>query len=155
MTAHLVDRLPAALAPEQLGQRQRDTVLLSWEKRRWTRGRLFSAAGRELLIALPSGTVLKPGTLLALTEDWYVEVEGAPEELWALEPRDGRAALMLAYEIGNHHLPLALAQDRLLVPCSAAPAHTLERLARNLAASLGKVTAVFDPWSAGLGASHG
>ena len=47
--------------PAALGVRSRDTLRLTWEERRWTRKRVTTTGGREVALALPTGSVLEPG----------------------------------------------------------------------------------------------
>jgi urease accessory protein UreE len=62
--------------PWDLRAKERDRLHLTWEKRRWTRKRLITARGREIALALPTGSVLQPGEILAVEADWYLVVEG-------------------------------------------------------------------------------
>jgi urease accessory protein UreE len=72
--------------PAALTGRERDTLSLTWEERRWTRKRVVTARGRELALALPTGSVLEPRNVITLTDAWYVEVEGRPEAVLAAFP---------------------------------------------------------------------
>jgi urease accessory protein len=132
--------LPPA-ARTGLGPKHRDTLHLSWEERRWTRRRVRSTAGREVALALPTGSLLRPGDLLAIGEDWYLEVEGRPEPVLRVRPRDRAEAVRVAFDVGNRHFPLALAGELLLVPEDTAMVQLLERLG----VPWERGEAVFDP----------
>jgi urease accessory protein len=129
MGAPLVVTTPPAPAGEvELAGRERDVLSLTAEERRWTRRRVRTRAGRELALALPTGTRLEPGDLLHLESTWYVAVEAAPEPVLAVTPRSREEALRVAFEVGNRHFALALDGDRLLVPDDPAMTRLLERL---------------------------
>jgi urease accessory protein len=107
---------------------ERDTLRLTWEARRWTRKKLQTSAGREVALALPTGTVLALGAVLCVEPGWYLVVEGEPEPVIAVRPRDRHEALRVAFEVGNRHFSLAEDGDALLVPDDTAMTHLLDRL---------------------------
>ena len=141
----LVDHLPEPPAPDRLAGRERDALRARWEERRWTRRRARTTKGRELALALPTGSVLEPGRVLALGEDFYVEVEAHPEPVLAVRPKDAREAIRVAFEVGNRHFSLALDGERLLVPDDTAMRQLLDRLGIAFEAA----EAVFTPIGAG------
>jgi urease accessory protein len=126
--------LPVVTAPRldardcQLAGRERDVLCLTAEERRWGRRRVRTRAGRELALALPTGTTLEPGAILHVDATWYVAVEAAPELILAVAPRSREEALRIAFEVGNRHFTLALDGERLLVPDDPAMARLLTRL---------------------------
>ncbi|HTO12720.1 MAG TPA: urease accessory protein UreE [Candidatus Binatia bacterium] len=133
---------PAAL----LARRERDVLVLTAEERRWGRRRAITRGGRELALALPTGSVLAPGDVLHVDDDWYVEVEAAEEPVLAVTPGSREEALRLAFEVGNRHFTLAVDGARLLVPDDPA----MEALLRRLGAAFERTRAVFAP----LGHGH-
>ena len=145
----MVERIPDAVALEQLAGREPDPVVMTWEQRRWTRGRLTTSGGRELCIALETGTVLQPGSVLCLGQDWYAVVEAAQEPTLAITPCNSTQALRVAYEVGNRHFPLAIEGGDLLVPDDPAMLQLLERLG----VPWERRKAVFAPL--GIGRRHG
>ena len=126
--------------------KERDTLRLTWEERRWGRRRLTTVKGREVALALPTGSVLRAGQILAVEPEWYLEVESAPEPVIAVFPRDHAEALRLAFEVGNRHFSLALEPDALLVPDDPA----MEQLLTRLGAKWERRTVIFNP----IGAAH-
>ena len=126
--------------------KERDTLRLTWEERRWGRRRLTTVKGREVALALPTGSVLRAGQILAVEPEWYLEVESAPEPVIAVFPRAPAEALRLAFEVGNRHFSLALEPDALLVPDDPA----MEQLLTRLGAKWERRTAIFNP----IGAAH-
>ena len=124
----LITAPPAPVAPEALLGKTRDTLCLSWEQRRWTRKRIVSSGGREVALALPTGSVLRAGDILAVEAGWYLAVEARPEPVLAAFPRGRAEALRVAFEVGNRHFSLAVEDDVLLVPDDTAMVHLLGRL---------------------------
>jgi urease accessory protein len=124
----VIERVLHDIGDGALAGRERDTLRLTWEGRRWTRKKLQTSAGREVALALPTGTVLALGAVLCVETDWYLAVEGQPERVIAIQPRDHHEALRVAFEVGNRHFSIAEEGDDLLVPDDTAMTQVLERL---------------------------
>ncbi len=107
---------------------ERDVLVLTAEERRWGRRRVVTRAGRELALALPTGSVLRPGDVLHVAEGWYVVVEAAAEPVLVVRPRSREEELRVAFEVGNRHFTLAVDGERLLVPDDVAMEQLLGRL---------------------------
>jgi urease accessory protein len=142
---HLIEQLPAPQASATLAGLQRDTIVMTSEERRWCRRRATTAGGREIALALPTGTTLDPGAIIAIGPGWYLEVEAAPESVLAMRPHDRDEAIRVAFEVGNHHFPLALDGDELLVPDDTA----MEQLLTRLGVAWTRRLAVFKPIARG------
>jgi urease accessory protein len=123
----LIDTILSA-ASTALSGKERDTLRLTSEGRRWGRRRVLTTAGREIALALPTGTVLAIGSVLWIDADWYLEVEAAPEPVIAIVPRTPLEGLRIAFEVGNRHFSVAVDGERLLVPDDTAMAQLLDRL---------------------------
>jgi urease accessory protein len=119
---------PERVDPAALAGKERDSVCLTWEERRWTRKRAVTAAGRMVALALPTGSVLRHGDILAVQPDWYLAVEARPEPVLAAFPRDRAEAIRLAFDVGNRHFSLALDGEAMLVPDDVAMEQLLTRL---------------------------
>ena len=141
VTAVLITERLARPAEVALAGRQRDELVLTAEERRWGRRRAVTARGRELALALPTGSVLAPGEVLHVAEDWYVVVEAAQEAVLAVSPRSREESLRLAFEVGNRHFTLAVEGALLLVPDDPA----MESLLRRLGVAFERTRAVFTP----------
>jgi urease accessory protein len=135
-----------SLAAEDIRGKEEDTLALPWEQRRWIRGRFTTTKGREVALALPTGTPLVPGTIILVEKDWYLRIEAVPEPLIAVAPENSQDAIRLAFEIGNRHFPLALEGSTLLVPDDPAMAQLFDRLS----ASWSRREAIFSPLGVGL-----
>jgi urease accessory protein len=119
---------PRTVEAAALAGKARDTLRLAWEERRWTRKRVTTTGGREVALALPTGSVLEPGEILAVEHDWYLAVEGRPEPVLAIFPQSHEDALRIAFDVGNRHVTLAIDGDALVVPDEPAMTHLVARL---------------------------
>jgi len=144
----VIEQLPEAFDAKAMAGRERDTIVMTFEERRWIRRRTNTAKGRAIALALPTGTRLNPGAVIAVEPDWYLQVQAAPEPVLAIYPPDHETAIRVAFEVGNHHFPLAVDGARLLVPDDTAMVQLLTRLD----ASWERCQAAFDP--IGRGHSH-
>jgi urease accessory protein len=68
--------------------------------------------GSEIALALPTGTRLQAGDLLAAPEGW-IAVDLALEDVLLILPRSLQETAFVAYQIGNRHLPLEIAEHGL------------------------------------------
>ena len=59
---------------------------------------------------------------------WYLVVEGRPEPVLAVFPRDRAEAIRIAFDVGNRHFSLALEGETILVPDDTAMEQLLTRL---------------------------
>lgn len=150
MSVTLIEQTVSGVAAASLAGKERDLLVATWEERRWVRRRAKTAGGREVALALSTGSVLHPGALLFVGPDWYLEVEAAPEPLIAAFPRDHHEALRTAFEVGNRHFSLAIDGDRLLVPDDTA----MEQLLSRLGVRWERTEAVFTPVGAGHRHEH-
>ena len=128
----VISGAPARLDASSLAGLERDTLSLTWEERRWTRKRVRTTAGREVALALPTGSLLRP------------VVEGRPEPVLAIYPRDREEAIRIAFDVGNRHFSLALEGERILVPDDTA----MEQLVTRLGVAWKREETVYDPLGA-------
>jgi urease accessory protein len=141
----IITAAPGPFEPAALAGRARDSLRLTWEERRWTRRKTVSTGGREVALALPTGTVLEEGDVLAVEPDWYLVVEARPEPVLALYPESYEAAVRIAFDVGNRHCSLAADGDALLVQHDTA----MEHLAARLGVRWERREAVFSPLDRG------
>jgi urease accessory protein len=136
--------------PAQLEGLQRDSLVLTAEERRWGRRRVKTEHGRELVLALPTGSVLEAGRVLHVGTDYYVVIEAAVEPVLSISPRSRDEMVRVAFEVGNRHFTLAIDGDRLLVPDDIA----MEQLLSRLGVPWTRDRAVFVPIGAGHRHDH-
>ena len=135
---------------EQLARLQRDALVLTAEERRWGRRRVKTEKGRELVLALPTGSVLEPEHVLYVGPDYYVVIEAAVEGVLTISPRSRDEMVRVAFEVGNRHFTVAIDGDRLLVPDDIA----MEQLVSRLGVPWKRDRAVFSPIGAGHRHDH-
>ncbi len=141
----IITRARLEVDPSVLAGRERDTLRLTWEERRWTRKRVVTTGGREIALALPTGSVLRAGDVIAAEADWYLSVEARPEPVLAVFPRSREEAIRVAFDVGNRHFSLAIDSDALLVPDDTA----MEQLLAHLGVRWERREAVYDPIGGG------
>ncbi|HDY72137.1 MAG TPA: hypothetical protein ENH50_10790 [Nitrospirae bacterium] len=95
---------------------ERDTVVLNREDRRRYRQRIRTTKGIEIGIALPTGTLMQDGDVLYLDNDRYIVVEAEKEDMIVIFPENTIRSAMVAYEIGNRHLPISLKGGNIVTP---------------------------------------
>ncbi len=71
--------------------------------RRRVRRRIIASDGLEFGLALPTGTVLEPGTILHANEARAYVVTAALEEVVLIQARDWNEGARTAHQIGNLH----------------------------------------------------
>src|SRR2546425_5145037 len=99
-----------------LSRRERDSLVLTAEERRWGRRRVTTQAGRTLALALPTGSMLTPGDILHVAADWYVVIEAAPEAVLAGGARSRGQGPPLPLPGGQRHFTPPLDRARPLLP---------------------------------------
>ena len=81
-------------------------------------------AGREVALALPTGSVLEPGAILRWRRTGTWRWRPRPEAVLAASRRAATEALRMAFDVGNRHFTLAVEDGALLVPDDPAMAHS-------------------------------
>jgi urease accessory protein len=137
----IIDRLPGPVNQGDLLGKEEDKLVLGWEQRRWMRGRFTTERGRKIGVALPTGTMIAPGSILHVGEDWYLKMEAAIEPVLEIVPSDSAEAVKIAFEVGNRHFPLALDENKILLVEDKAMVRLMERLG----VPFRRRRAVFDP----------
>jgi urease accessory protein len=137
----IIDRLQPLENGRDLRAKEEDKLVLTWEQRRWMRGRFTTERGRKIAIALPTGTTLVPGAILYVGADWYLKIEAAIEAVLEIFPSNYNEAVKIAFEVGNRHFPLALEENKILVPDDKVMVRLMERLG----APWERRQAIFDP----------
>src|SRR5579875_3021042 len=101
-------------------------------------------------LGLPTGTKLKPGEIIVLGPDYFIEIEAALEKVIVVDVPEREMALRVAYEVGNRHFPLASNATEILVPDDPAMRNLMERLGMTLRVELRP----FDPITTGKLQGH-
>lgn len=90
-----------------------DTLTLPFELRQKSRLVATLASGRQILLSLPRGNVLRHGALLMTNEGSVVQVRSAVEVLSLVSSDSAEALARAAYHLGNRHVALQIGDGRL------------------------------------------
>ena len=127
-----------------------DCVALDAHERHRRRIVLTGERGMTFLLDLPHATALRDGDGLVLDDGAMVRVNGRPESLVEIAAANGRELARLAWHIGNRHIDVQIAGDRLRIRRD----HVIEDMLRGLGARLTPIEAPFDPESGAYGHHH-
>ncbi|MGL5448409.1 MAG: urease accessory protein UreE, partial [Rhabdaerophilum sp.] len=97
--------------------------------------------GLNFLLDLPEAVALRTGDALKLEDGRIVEVIGAAESLAEIRAENGEHLLRLAWHLGNRHLPVQVANNRLRIRRD----HVIEAMVQGLGGQVRIVEAAFDP----------
>ena len=118
-----------------------DAVTLAYVDRHRRRIRLVADSGDTFLLDLPRAQHLGDGDGLELDSGGYVCVRAAPEPVLEIEAPDRAGLLRIAWHLGNRHLPLQVAGDRLRIRAD----HVIAEMVAGLGGRLTPLDAPFDP----------
>lgn len=90
------------------GSNVNDTLTLPFELRQKSRLVADLDSGRQILLQLPRGTVLRHGTRLRASDGSVIEVRAAKETLSVVESQNPIELSRAAYHLGNRHVPLQI-----------------------------------------------
>ncbi len=128
-----------------------DCVTLDAQERHRRRVVLTGERGTRFLLDLPHAMALHDGDGLLLDDGGIVRIAGRPEPLVEIAAANPRELARLAWHIGNRHLDVELAGDRLRIRRD----HVIEDMLRGLGARLTAIEAPFDPERGAYGHHHG
>ena len=122
---------------------------LSYEERFLRRRKLATDCGQSFIVDLPKTTDLKQGDCLSLSDGKSVEICARAEKLMSIKAKN---LVILAWHIGNRHMPCQIEADRLLI-CKD---HVIEDMINRLGGSIEIVTEPFTPEGGayGMGRTH-
>lgn len=124
------------------------TVVPAHDQRRLRRRMLTLACGERVLVDLPRAIALGEGDRLVPEDGRCVGVAPAREELCAVTARDRLHLAVLAWHLGNRHVPAHMEKERILV--------LRDQVIRGILETLGAgVAEAFEPFSPLNGAYHG
>ena len=145
------------LAPVLL--KRASQVELDWDVRQKSRFDATDSQGRTLGVFLPRGTVVRGGDVLVAEDGSLIRVVAAAQAVLAVthcrEHGTPFDLLRAAYHLGNRHVQLQLAPDRLQLE----PDHVLADMLRQMHLIVSEQSAAFEPeagaYAAGAAAGHG
>jgi urease accessory protein len=118
-----------------------DTVTLAYLDRHRRRIRLVADSGETFLLDLARTRHLADGDGLELDSGAFVRVRAAPESVLEIDAEDRAALLRIAWHLGNRHLPLQVAGDRLRIRAD----HVIAEMVAGLGGKLTSLDTPFDP----------
>lgn len=150
MHAHLL--LATRLAPREEAAPVAVPLALDHAARQRSRQRVELPDGAVLAIALPGGTVLKPGDVLQVEGDGHpgFVVIARPQALMEARMSDPLALARAAWHLGNRHCRVQIETDRLLLE----PDPVLSAMLTALGAHISAVQAPFTPEGGAYGGGH-
>ena len=128
-----------------------DTLILPFELRQKSRLVAGLASGRQVLLQLPRGGVLRGGTRLQAEDGSVIEVRSAPEELSVVASDDAKELLRAAYHLGNRHVALQIEPGAI----SYLHDHVLDDMLRGLGLQPRVTSRPFEPESGAYGRTGG
>jgi len=126
------------------------TLTLPFEQRQKARQRARLAAGFDIGIQLPRGTVLRGGDRLRAGDGTTVEIVAARERVSTVWCRDLRRLAQVAYHLGNRHVALEIGTGWVRYLAD----HVLDAMVTQLGLSVVHQDEPFEPESGAYGA-HG
>ena len=118
-----------------------DFIVLDAQDRHRRRVVFVGEHGATYLLDLPAPARLRDGDGLLLEDGSVVRVTGKLEALAEISARDARDLARIAWHIGNRHVEMQMAENKLRIRRD----HVLEDMLRGLGASLAFIEAPFDP----------
>jgi urease accessory protein len=127
-----------------------DTVTLAYLDRHRRRIRLVADSGETFLLELARACHLAEGDGLQLDNGSYIRVRAAPEPVLEIEAEDRASLLRIAWHLGNRHLPLQVAGERLRIRAD----HVIAEMVAGLGGRLTRLDAPFDPEIGAYAGAH-
>ncbi len=127
-----------------------DVVVLGFDDRHRRRLAMTGVRGLRFLLDLPEAAALCGGDALVLEDGGLVEVVAAPEPLAEISSRDEAATIRIAWHLGNRHLAVQLAGQRLRIRRD----HVIEAMVEGLGGTLRAIEAPFDPEGGAYAGGH-
>ena len=118
-----------------------DTVVLDFDDRHRRRMAMTGTRGLEFLLDLENAVALRGGDALVLEDGRLVEVVAAPEPLLEIKGADPHHLIRIAWHLGNRHLPLHVAGERLRIHAD----HVIGEMVVGLGGRITRLEAPFDP----------
>jgi urease accessory protein len=107
-------------------------------------------AGTAVTIALPRGTVLRDGDVLAGDDGSRAVVEAASQPLARITAAEPLLLLRAVYRLASRQVPAQIAADAVLIERDP----VLEKIAANIGARVEHVFAPFEPEAGAFGGGH-
>ncbi|MBB4188242.1 urease accessory protein [Sinorhizobium terangae] len=127
------------------------SVTLDHDERHLRRKLLHLENDDVVMLDLKQPVMLADGDLLVLEGGEYIRIKAADEALYEVRARDRLHLIELAWHLGNRHLPVAVAEARILI----ARDPVIRVMLEGLGATVNEVTEPFQPLRGAYGGGHG
>ena len=117
------------------------TLTLTFEQRQRSRQRLLLDDGREAVMMLPRGTILRGGDCLSTENDEVIAVKAAIEEVSNAYCSDPLQLSRAAYHLGNRHVELQIGAGWLRYLRD----HVLDHMIEEMGLQIRHDTVAFEP----------
>ena len=112
---------------------------------------LTAERGTEFLLDLPQAAALRDGDGLVLEDGAIVRVASRPGPLAEITAASAQALARLAWHVGNRHIAVQIAGDRLRIRRDL----VIEDMLRGLGARVTAIDAPFEPEAGAYAPHHG
>ncbi len=133
----VVSHLPAGSSSEPAAA----IVVLPHDGRHLRRKLLHLDNGDMVMLDLKEAVLFADGDRLVLDDGNQIEIRAAEEKLFAIQPRDRRHLVELAWHLGNRHLAAQIEDDRILIQRDP----VIRSMLTGLGAQVEEVTEAFQP----------
>jgi urease accessory protein len=127
-----------------------DCIALDAYERHRRRIMLTGERGTRFLLELPRAAALRDGDGLILDDGAIVRVNGRPEPLVEIAAASAQELAQLAWHLGNRHIDVQIAGDRLRIRRD----HVIEDMLRGLGARMVPLEAPFEPEAGAYAHQH-
>ena len=118
-----------------------DILMLDFDSRNRRTGTLTGMRGTVLDVALDHAATLRTGDAFVAEDGRLFEVVSKPERLLDIKPATDADLAKIAWQLGNHHLPMQITGKRLRIRAAGDIAAVLT----GLGAKVTEIEAPFDP----------
>jgi len=118
-----------------------DNIVLDFDERYRRRTMLFTENRRAVLLDLDKVTHMRDGDALVLTDGSLVLISAKPEPLLEITAPDARRLIVIAWHLGNRHLPVQFEHAALRIRADDVIAH----MVRGIGGEVRALSAPFDP----------
>ena len=118
-----------------------EVLVLDSAERTGRLGRLTGIRGRNVEVAIADMPHLRAGDALATESGEFIEIVSKPEALMEIRPAQDADLVRIAWQLGNHHLPMQIAGKKIRMRANAEIAAVLVGLGAKTVA----IEAPFDP----------
>jgi urease accessory protein len=118
-----------------------DSIMLDFDERYRRRTMLFTENRRAVLLDLDEVTHMREGDALVLTDGSLVLIRAKCEPLLEITAPEPRRLIVIAWHLGNRHLPVQFERSALRIRAD----DVIAQMVRGLGGEVNALSAPFDP----------